>query len=222
MNQDIFNTLILASSFLVLFSISEFLYRKLNVKVEYTRKFVHIGTGLLTMLFPILLNNHWLVLFLCASFAVILIASFKYKFLESVNAIDRVSVGSLSYPVSVYSCYLAYDYYGQQSILFYLPILILAFCDPIAALTGKRWPLGKYKISTDNKTMMGSSAFLVSAIVVILITLSILKVEMNFAHILIVALVATLAEAFSRNGFDNIAIPILVLFTLIIFQNMML
>ena len=71
------NILFLATAFLALFAISEFIYRTFKVEAEYTRKFVHMGTGILSLLFPVLLNSHWEVLILCTTFSVILMASFK-------------------------------------------------------------------------------------------------------------------------------------------------
>lgn len=220
MDRDYIHTILFAGGFLVLFGVAEILYHKLKLKVELTRKFVHICTGLITLFFPIFLGNHWLVLVLCLSFSVILIVSLKFNLLKSINAIDRQSVGSLSYPVAVYGSYLAFNYFQQNYIYFYLPILILAICDPIAALTGKRWPKGKYKVGNDNKTLMGSSMFFLSAFVVSMLFIS-SAFQMHFALLLsfTIAVISTISEAFSRNGLDNITIPASVLGTLIIFHT---
>lgn len=211
MNKEILNTIILAFSFLALFGIAELLYHFLKVKVELTRKLVHVGTGLLTLLFPVMLNDHWAVLFLCASFAVILVLSLRFGLLKSINAIDRESVGSIAYPVAVYGCYLAFDYFHQQYIFFYLPILILAISDPVAALFGKTWPIGKYKIGKDNKTLMGSGMFFVSAFLICTLSCLFLVEYGNISEVLIAAsilsLFTTAAEAVSPKGLDNITIP---------------
>jgi phytol kinase len=230
MSSNIINTVILAGSFLALFASAELLYHKLNVRAEFTRKLVHLGTGILTLLFPILLNNHWPVLFLCASFALILFLSLKFNLLKSINAIDRKSHGSISYPISVYFCYLAYDYcssrysnFNGNYIYFYLPILTLAICDPVAALTGKRWPLGKYKIGKDHKSMMGSSMFFLSAFVLSFILMYMLNSKdhllLTLTSSAILALISCLAEALSPNGLDNLSIPLVSVITLYIIMN---
>lgn len=211
MSRDILNTVILATAFLGLFGIAEVLYHYVKVKVELTRKLVHFGTGLLTLLFPVLLNNHWLVLFLCASFAAILLVSIRFNFLKSINAIDRESAGSICYPAAVYLCYLGYDHFNGKYIYFYLPVLTLAICDPIAALTGKTWSVGKYRIGKDNKTMMGSTMFFISCFL-----LSLGMLLLNHASLGIAAVAASLAigiicafvEAVSPRGFDNLTIPL--------------
>ena len=215
--------LVLSGLFLSLFGLAELLYHFFKVKVELTRKLVHVGTGLLTFLFPVMLGNHWFVLILCASFAVLLVMSLKFKWLPSINAIDRDSVGSLAYPAAVYGCYLAYDYFGQNYIFFYLPILILAICDPLAALFGKRWPIGKYKVGMDNKTLMGSTTFLVSAIILTLLFFFFPRVEKTtlqlVLHSVFIAFISATAEAFSKRGYDNLTIPAAVLACLVLTEN---
>jgi phytol kinase len=219
LDKEILNTIILAASFLGLFGIAELLYHRLKIKVELTRKLVHVGTGLLTFLFPILINNHWLVLLLCTSFAIILILSLKFSLLPSINAIDRESVGSIAYPVAVYTCFLAYDCFNQHLMYFYLPITILAICDPIAALTGKKWPVGEYKLGKENKTLMGSSMFFIAAfIITMLFLIPIYTLGKTAVIATSIAFISAVVEALSRKGYDNITIPISVLLSLMIVE----
>ena len=227
MSGEIINTAILASAFLLLFGVAEILYHKFKVKVELTRKLVHFGTGMITLLFPVMLDNQWFVLFLCASFAIILLTSLKFNFLKSINAIERKSHGSILFPLAVYGCYLVYDHYknkfgktDDQYIYFYLPILTLAICDPIAALFGKKFPYGKFKTGKETKTMVGSSAFFVSSIILsISMLLCFSKDALSPFHLVLVsvaiALFSSVAEAFSGKGSDNITIPACVVTVLI-------
>lgn len=219
MSSEILNAILLAAFFLVLFAIAEVVYHFFKVKAELTRKLVHVGTGLLTLLFPVMLKNHWLVLLLCSSFALILILSLKFNLLKSINAIDRESVGSIAYPISVYGCYLAFDYFHQQYIYFYLPILILAICDPIAALIGKRWPKGKFKVGEGYKTVMGSGMFFLSACILCLCWLSFEGLQL-ITYSFLIALVSCITEAVSKKGYDNITIPLSVLIGLIIINRL--
>lgn len=219
------NTIFLAVCFLVLFGLGEWLYHKIKVKVELTRKLVHFGTGLLTLLFPLMLDNAWAVLFLCGSFAFILFFSLKYNLLKSINAIDRKSHGSISYPIAVFGCYCFYEWYagwplrnGDALLAFYLPVLTLAICDPIAALSGKRWPLGPYKIGSEKKTLMGSAMFVFSAFLLSFALLQCLgflddPIE-NCLAAAMLAIVSGLSEGLSRRGLDNFFIPFSVIVVL--------
>lgn len=226
MKQQVFITIILGCGFLILFAFAELLYHIFKVKVEITRKIVHFGTGIITLLFPVLLTNHWYVLILCASFAIILVLSLKYSLLKSINAIKRKSYGSISYPISVYICYYFFISYktkditfGNGYILFYLPILILAISDPIAALFGKRWPYGKYKTGNETKTLLGSTIFLLTAFI---ISFCMLMLMCNTTNHLIKTLITSLAlatittvtEGLCTKGTDNLFIPLTTLMTL--------
>lgn len=220
---DLKNTLILATGFLVLFAVAEVLFRFFRVEVEHTRKLVHIGTGLLTMLFPLLLTSHWNVLLLCASFAVILIFSLRLGFLPSVNAIERESHGSLCYPAAVYFAFLTFEIIRDRGIstlspmlFFYLPILVMALCDPAAALIGRRFPLRSFQCGSGRKSVGGSAAFFVVALVLSQVLLVFfqkneLPVLLVVGLPLLVAAASMLAEAFTPQGFDNISIPLVVL-----------
>ncbi|MEY4903392.1 MAG: hypothetical protein RLZZ292_1207 [Bacteroidota bacterium] len=217
MQHEIFNLIYLSLLFLALFVVAEVLYHRFNVKVELTRKLVHVGTGLLSLLFPLLLSNIWSVFFLCGSFFIILIGTLKYNLLQSVNAIRRESVGSLAFPVAVSMSFFAYTYFGQQHIFYYVPILILAFCDPIAALSGKNFPYGKYTIGAAKKTAVGSTMFFLSACVVYFCIALFLHLNIDTPFIikgLCIALATTIAEAVSGKGYDNITIPLAALLVL--------
>ena len=204
--------------FLFIFLIAELLYHFINVKAEISRKFVHTCSGLVCMTFPIYLNNHWLVLALCVNFIVLLVISQRFKLLKSVNEIKRKSFGSILFPVSVYGCFLCFYYFNNNYLYFYLPILVLAICDPLAALVGKRWPFGKYKAGADFKTLVGSSAFFISSFVIILLSLQMNGISVLSAMLfsLGIAALTTVSEALSKNGIDNFTIPVSVIFGLIL------
>lgn len=215
MKEIIIPPLILACCFLALFGLAELLYHFGKVRAEWTRKIVHMGTGLLTLLFPVVLVSHWQVLFLCASFLVILLASLKFGWLPSINAIDRFSYGSILFPMIVYALFGVFQMADRGLIVFYLPILILAICDPVAALVGKRFPFGKYRVIGGGKSAAGSLAFFASALLVTAVTVSTFNdVHSGTLLLVLVPAVATLAEALGVKGMDNFTIPATVVTTL--------
>lgn len=221
MSRDIIHSILLAASFLALFGLAELLYHKLKVKAELTRKLVHLGTGVLTLLFPLMLSSHWYVLFLCAGFAAILLLSLRFGFLQSINAIDRDSWGSLCYPVAVYLTFLFYAqfFHAHHLIDFYLPILVLAVCDPVAALVGKRFPAKKFSRAKNSKTLAGCLGFFISCCLLTLLLLVCFN-SLNSIHtktlvfVCILSASATFTEAISGKGIDNLTIPISVMFIL--------
>lgn len=82
----------------------------------------------------------------------------------------------------------------------------------MAALSGKKWPLGPYIILGAKKTVLGTIVFFISAIIVsFLIWKYTHDSSLGFQELSIItaiALMATLAEALSKDGYDNLTIPI--------------
>ena len=221
MNEELIHCLWLSACFLALFAIGELLYHVFKVQAEFTRKWSHIGTGILTMLFPVFFNSHWYVLIMCSSFAVLLVLSVKYGFLKSINAVERETVGSVCYPISVYIAFIAYTIKGDI-LTFYFPILILAIADPMAAFVGKTWTWKPYHIFGQQKSLSGSMAFAVTAFAVIfsLVFPYLVFIEFRASTLIILiglSLWSALVEAASSKGWDNLTIPLGVLAYLLCF-----
>lgn len=198
---------VFAFSFLCLFGVGEVLNEKLKIESEYTRKFIHLMTGLIVLLFPYYYESPISVLLLCSSFLLLLGLSKKYKKLNSINGIKRNSFGSEYYPISVFICFLVYYY--QHNIIYYnLPILILAIADPLAAIVGKKTNFIKYKVGEEYKTVGGSMAFMSATFVITFLTFHFLHVNINVWSVILISMTTTVVEAFSKKGSDNLWIPI--------------
>lgn len=213
MQQYIQPVIFLAGSFLLLFGFAEYLYHRCKIRAEITRKLVHVGTGLLTLLFPIYLDSQWQVLLLCGSFLALLLASLRFGWLPSINAISRVSYGSILFPVAVYTCYVSYVLVNKGLIIYYLPMLLLAICDTLAAFIGKRFPYGSYSVGKGRKTLSGSMAFFIagSALSIVLFYLLPNRLDSFWEIVLvsiIISLSAAVVEAISTDGTDNLTIPV--------------
>lgn len=222
MSTSLLHTIYLAGAFLLLFASGEVLYHVFKIRAELTRKYIHFSTGFITMLFPPLIGNHWFVMALCGSFLLILAVSMRFKLLPSINAVDRKTHGSILYPIVVYGCYLAFNYSGHFSY-FYIPILILAVSDPIAALVGKGYPLGKYTIFGHSKTFSGSAGFFVSAMILCFLLLVYVDgrpMLLAFGPALLISLCSTISEAVTHKGYDNFTIPGSALAVLFVLENM--
>ncbi len=221
MSPNVTYTILLAGAYLVLFAFAELLYHKFNVKAETTRKIVHIVTGIFTLFFPILVQNKWLVLALCTSFLLILLISFPLKLLPSINAVNRKTVGSILYPIIVFSCYLIYDW-NDNLAMYYIPILILALSDPTAAFIGKKFPWRRYTSFGQQKTVSGSAGFFMMTFLLSLMLLTGVEHYSIKAAVIIggvLGLITTLAEGIAHGGYDNLTIPSSAVLTLLYFEH---
>jgi phytol kinase len=205
MTLELIPLLIIGSMFLILFGIGEILYHKFKWKGNDTRKVIHAVTGIITMLFPIYLKSWISVGLLCFSFLMILHFSKRYKIIPSINDIDRKSTGSILYPIIVFIVYCIYTL-GYHLETFYIPILILALCDPLAAHIGKKWGKHKIQFVTNVKTYEGSLAFFIGAITISALTMYFCG-EMHIACVLTIAIMTTLAELWAWDGWDNLTVP---------------
>ena len=209
---------------ILLLAFNELNYRRLNVKGEITRKFAHFAATLATVPFPYIFPSHWYVLVLAFLFFAALFITQYSKQLKSIHDIDRKSIGSYLLPLSIYVTFLISESLGNKFI-YILPMMILAICDPMAAILGiniknynGRIKLFGYKF---NKTWLGSGAFFVTSLVISIIALYFhweafdLK---TFWLALAVAGASTLGELFSWRGSDNLTIPLSVVVILMLFM----
>jgi dolichol kinase len=218
MTKELLPLLALSGLFLGLFILGEVLYHVFKVQAEFTRKLIHIGTGMLTMLFPLYLSHPLSVVAICGSFLLLLSLSLRFRFLRSINAIDRKSHGSILYPVIVVMAYVFYHYKSVSCgpdpspcyVYFYLPVLIMALADPCAAIVGKALGWIPYTVFGETKSVAGSLAFFLVALG--LSSFFLWDAPMGF--LLIIPLLSTLAEAVSTKGTDNFTIPISVMLAL--------
>lgn len=211
--------LIFSAIFFLLFILAEVGYHILKIDVNYTRKFVHIMTGIIVMFFPIYFKKPLDLLIICASFFIVLAASKRLGLMKSINAIDRKSRGSTLYPVVVVICYLV-QFYLDRYIYFFVPILILALADPAAEFFGKKIGFKPYSIFNHKKTMAGSIAFFIVALITSGIGLY-YSGGVSFVIILLcsigTALGTTIGEAVSIKGYDNLVIPLCAVLVLYLF-----
>jgi len=202
---------------------NELNYRRFKIKGEITRKFAHFTTTLAVVPFPYVFTSHWYVLVLAFFFFVALLVTQHSKYLNSIHDIDRKSVGSYLLPASIYITFLI-SFKLNNKFIFILPMLILAVCDPMAAIIGMsiRKKNGKIRIFgiTTNKTYMGSGTFLVTSFIITLIALYFHRDVFDLKTFWLASLIAitsTLAELFSWRGSDNLSIPMSVVAVLVSF-----
>ncbi len=194
------NLIFIAILYLVIFLAAELLYYK-KVDSFYTRKIVHIGGGLITVLLP------WLISFATAIiigiiFAIILIITKRKKLLGSIHNNDQNSIGAVLYPISLVLCALLF--WRTNVLIFQGAVLILALGDGFAALVGKKLNFVPFVIN-GRKTLSGTIVFLIIAIMILWIIVQPTHFDI-LAQVLISAIVITSSEACFSGGWDNLSI----------------
>jgi len=206
--SQLFATLLFLFIFGILVVIAHLLY-KAKVSAENSRKFLHVSGGMLSLFLPHFINSHWWVLLLCTTAFLLLLVTWLRNQLPAVHKTKRPSFGSMFFPVPIYFCFLSAAI-NDNNLLFYIPVSLLTFSDTLAEWGGKRW--GKYSASFFNKqkTLAGSLCFAASAFLITILWLRILfhtPVTKSIEIASVVTIVATIAEAVSLKGLDNLSVP---------------
>ena len=213
LTNDTFTTLAipLAAVFLyltILVVTAEALSRLFPDDPELTRKVVHIGSGnviLLAWWFDI---SRTVIVGAAIIAAAIAITSYLIPILPSIESVGRKSFGTLFYAISM--GILAACFWLDTPQYAVIGILVMAWGDGMAAIIGQRFGKHEYQIGDINKSWEGSLAMAGAAFIVTAAVL--LAVEGNswqtWTIAVVVALVATVSEAFSKLGIDNLTVPL--------------
>jgi phytol kinase len=187
---------------------AEVLHRKGWASPEAVRKVVHIGAGNVILLAWWLQTPTWLGVAASGLFSILTFLSYHLPILPSINGVGRKSLGTFFYAVSMGILILVF--WPSTPAYAALGVLIMTWGDGLAALIGQRFGKHCYKIWGMGKTWEGS---LTMAGVSLGVSGAILIGQLGLswqvlAIALVVAVVATTLEAFSKYGIDNLTVPL--------------
>ncbi len=200
-------------AFLFILALSELAYKKMRMSAEYTRKISHIIATLTSLSFIYVFQSHWFVFGLAVfSFLLLFVGKLTHSF-KSIEDVSRRTLGSYLLPVGIYISFAISDHFNN-TLLFVLPILILAISDSLAGIIGIRYPGKEKQIIFQRlkieKTVAGTITFLVSSAVISATTFAVIGYD--FPKIvgltIYISLATTIIEFVSPYGTDNLTIPV--------------
>jgi phytol kinase len=188
----------------VMLAIGEGLKRWQNLSSDFTRKFIHISVGMYSIL-AILLFERWeLAIIPPAAFIIINFLDWKFGILQAMTSSDRSNLGTVYFPISF--CIIIWVFWDRPELLV-SSLMPLTWGDSFAAVIGKRFGRRTYSIFNSTRSLEGSfTMFLFSATSSALV-LAIMGVDNWLGLSLAVGAGATLVEAVSPFGTDNLTIP---------------
>ena len=204
---------LIAAGFVGLIAIAEVWHQTKQPPVEWSRKLVHFGGGLVCLTLPFLIHSHWVILCLAASMGAIFVVSKKNNWLQSIHGIDRPSAGSEFYPVVIYLCFVLCNGLVWKYVIC---VLVLAVSDSVAALIGKKFGRWRFRVEEEYKSVIGCITFFVITFVSVLVPLLIwdplFESSAPIWHYILTAsligLLVTCIELVSLKGTDNFWIPL--------------
>lgn len=192
----------------ILVIIADILSRFIVDDPELTRKVVHIGSGNVILLAWWFNISSEVIVSAAIIAAAIAIVSYVIPILPSIESVSRRSYGTLFYAVSIGVLTACFWQHSPQYTT--IGILVMAWGDGMAAIIGQRFGHHTYQIRGITKSWEGSLAMTAAAFIVTQLIL--LSVEGNnwqtWSISLVVAVVATVLEAFSILGIDNLTVPL--------------
>ncbi len=180
---------------------------------EGARKGLHVAMSAVMLALPWLFDAAWPVVLLAAlavgaMLAVRFVPALRNGVGGVIHEVGRQSVGDVCYPIAVLALYLLT---ADSPVLYAIAILMLGLADPAAALTGARHGLSPYATVDGKKSLEGSVAFAFVAFLCVHVPL-LLFTPVGRAEALwisaIVAVLATIVEAVSWGGLDNLFVPL--------------
>ena len=194
-----------------------FCARFIRSSVEAFRKFVHIMLGNWWFIVIVFFSSVWTAIIVPFSFIFINLFSLKRNkdgglLSELERKTGQKSFGIVAYPIAMCMLVFLSFYVFKQPYIGGIGLLSLSYGDGFAALIGTRFPIYKYHIWGNVKSIGGSAGMFVCTFLVTLLYLIIIHINIPYAVtvpiLLISAFSATFVEAFTPFGLDNITVPI--------------
>jgi len=197
--------------------IAEGLQKLKHLSSDATRKIVHVTTGVFVAVTPFLFQSRWPILIICIGFAIINLVAIQLGYLDGMHATQRKSYGTVFYPLALVLLLLLY--WENHPLILVISMLTLAFADPLAAMVGQRIPRPtSYRLAHDPKSLEGSATmFLATALLVFTAVSFSHRLFPNYIEVtwwqnlwisLLIGILATVFEAISAYGSDNLTVPV--------------
>lgn len=202
--------------------VGEVLRRFFGLSPNLTRKFIHISAGM--WVFGILLLfTHWESGILpFATFIFLNYLLYRYRLIGAMDTADS-SPGTVYFAISVtllFGLLWRPDGPIDRVPIAVAGVMAMTWGDALAALIGRRFGRHKYQVGLAVRTWEGSAAMFVASTAAMFLVLLLLpgsalsphSVPFDTGRALLAALVggavATLAEALSPHGTDNLSVPL--------------
>lgn len=204
--------ILLAATSLLLAASSAYVRRR-NPHGEISRKILHVGIGTILLTCPWLFDRPWPVVLLATIYVGLLrarlyFAPLRYLVAGVIYGVERQSKGEYYFPIIVAGLFACAN--GNR-LLFLIPLLQLVYADAAAALIGTHYGTIHFHTPGGRKSVEGSTAFALTAFITTLVPLLITTETPPGKSLLIAAIISVLGavvEAYSWNGFDNVAVPL--------------
>lgn len=202
----------------IILALGEGLRRGLKLGVEFTRKFVHVGVGMVSFLLVWLFQAWQWAIIPPLAFIAINYISYRRQIFAGMETGERGQLGTVYFPISFT---ILIPLLWSMPALLVASLMPMTWGDAFAAIIGKRFGARKFTVLGHTRSMEGSLTMLALSFVATFIALVVFAQPIDASLVLAfaVAVVATIVEAFSPFGIDNLTVPLLSALTLVILSG---
>ncbi|MBP5784921.1 MAG: phosphatidate cytidylyltransferase [Methanobrevibacter sp.] len=214
LTSDIIALIVVYAYVGIIFFLAE---KVLKSRPEVSRKFLHIMVGNMIFAMPFFSDPWIMLLFITLPVTIALFFLTEYSPITIKNSVTESghALGLFFYALIWSILLLIYPILIDPNLLWIVALAIvpLVYVDGFAALVGAKWGRIKYHIFGGEKSVAGSLAMLsVTAVLSVFVwvfytAMGYTLPELNFWYILIISAIATIAEAISYGGIDNLTVP---------------
>lgn len=204
------NTLGIIVSFIYVFAViflAGFLER---FGKEASRKTIHILVANWWLIAMIFFKTSLWAAFVPACFVLLNTLSYRFNLFSAMERGEgRGDLGTVYYAISLLILALfSFSAYGNP-IIGGLGILMMGYGDGLAAVVGKKYPLGPYQLGDNKKSLSGSLTMFVASFLVGFLFLTVTDQSQALVPALVLSAIATALEAITPWGLDNLTVPLL-------------
>jgi phytol kinase len=194
---------------LAMVGLAEGLRRRSRISFDLSRKMIHVSIGTWILPTVLLFHSRWFALTPAALFVLLNLLSMRGRWSKAMDAEAGANLGTVLFPLSfVILLACLWDRGGGRAAAA-AGILAMAWGDAAAALIGIRWGRHRYRVGSGFRSLEGSAAmFAFTLAAVAAAGLLVARSPYPVAWIALSAALATVLEAGSRRGLDNLLVPL--------------
>ena len=200
--------LIVASIYILVIFLTSKLFEKKGKEV--TRKYIHIMLSNIWFISMAFFYNFIIATILPMLFVIINSLSYKFNLIKIMEREDKKEgIGTVYYAISLTVLSLV-TFYINKPILALPGILIMGYGDGLAAVIGQKVKSKSFNILGSTKSIAGSATMLIVSLIISILIFSFIGIEYLILKAFLIAIIATILEAISVKGLDNITVPLII------------
>ncbi|KAF0222354.1 MAG: integral membrane protein [Erysipelotrichaceae bacterium] len=177
---------------------------------EMSRTFSHIMVSNWWIIASLTMSSYWVVMVTPIFFVVFNTLNALFNWIPAINSNSRQrNIGTVYYAISVLFLTHLYFFDPMIRVAGGLGILVMGYGDGFAAVIGQFFGKHTFSIFKGKKSIEGSLAMLIVSMIVVYAYLSYTTPVVSWSMVIVIPVLATLIEAISPYGLDNLFVPLI-------------